>query len=61
MIGKTDPAFLDYCSNDVVQIQIFDLIPFVEAGSHTGPFGTKNVKLLDADAVEPNTIAVAKL
>jgi hypothetical protein len=43
LIGETGEAFLDNHSNDVVQVQFFDSVPFVEAGSHARPIRTKIV------------------
>jgi hypothetical protein len=43
LIVETREAFLDNRGDDVVQVQFFDLIPFVEAGSHARSIQTKIV------------------
>ncbi len=43
LIGETGEASLDNRSNDIVQVQFFDSIPFIKAGSHARPIGTKVV------------------
>ena len=43
LIGETREAFLDNRGDDVVQIQFFDSIPFIEARSHTRSIQTKIV------------------
>ncbi len=43
LVEENREAFLDNRSNNIVQVQFFDVVPFVEAGSHARPIGAKIV------------------